>query len=146
MTDPFIDPSKLGTGSYFKPADHVNDLVILFEPKSFEGNVPNTYNGVQTFRDEVTANLYVFANSEQLSTKSPTVLKDVKVVHGGLTRKLAQAMGSVVPGKVEKVTTKKGNTAWSLESATVDLTPVKEFYVAHRAEVEANLASAPAFD
>lgn len=110
MSSPFSKPSEFGGGSFFKPGDHMNDLAILVEPTRITKDVPNTYNGVTKNRDEATARVTVFANSESLETGVPTeVIEDAKFVHGMLTSTLEKIIGGAMVGVVRKIPTKAGS-------------------------------------
>jgi hypothetical protein len=96
-------------GAFFRPSDHINDVALLIEPTRIDRGVSNTYNGETKLRDEVYADITVFATSEALDTRRPTtVLESARVVHGMLTDLLAQIMGSAMVAIVRKVPTRKG--------------------------------------
>lgn len=102
-------PSAYTGGEFFKPADHMNDIALLVEPKRIDRGVENTYNDKTTLRDEVYADITVFATSEAVETRRPTtVLENARVVHGMLTDLLAQILGSAMVAIVRKIPTRKG--------------------------------------
>ena len=109
MTSPFAKLSDLTGGTIFKAANHMNDQALMIEPKHINRGVPNTYNGKTTLRDEVTADITVFATSEALDKAEPTtVIKNAKVVHTMLTSTLEAFMGGVAVAVVRTVATKSG--------------------------------------
>ncbi|GIF02244.1 hypothetical protein [Paractinoplanes rishiriensis] len=102
-------PSAYVGGAFFRPSDHINDVALLIEPKRVDRGVSNTYNGETRLRDEVYADITVFATSESVETGRPTaVLENARVVHGMLTDLLAQIIGSAMVGIVRKIPTRKG--------------------------------------
>jgi hypothetical protein len=110
VSSPFAKPSEFTGGAIFKPANHMNDLALLIEPKRITKGVPNTYNGKTTMRDEVTSDITVFGTSEALDTGNPTaVIKGARVVHTMLTSTLERIMGGAMVGIVRKVPTASGS-------------------------------------
>jgi hypothetical protein len=102
-------PSAYAGGAFFKPADHINDIALLVEPKRIDRGVSNIYNGETRTRDEVYADITIFATSEAVETGRPsTVLENARIVHGMLTDLLAQIMGSAMVAIVRKIPTRKG--------------------------------------
>ncbi len=110
MSSPFAKPSQYTGGTIFKPANHMNDLALLIEPKDIDRGIPNTYNGKTTMRDEVTADVTVFGTSEALDKGEPTeVIKSARVVHTMLTSTLERILGGAMVGVVRRVPTKSGS-------------------------------------
>jgi hypothetical protein len=124
MSFSFAKPSAISGGTFFKPLDHMNDLALLIEPTSIVKGVENTYQGRTTLRDEVTADVTVFANSEALEKGEPTeVIKGARVVHGMLTSTLERVMGGAMVAVVRKIPTQNGSgyafrdVEWEVEAA-----------------------------
>lgn len=79
----------VGGGGFFKNKEHLGDLALLIEPKSIRKDVSNTYEGKTSLRDEVTADVSVFANQASIEAKQPSqVLKGVTITGVLLTRDL----------------------------------------------------------
>jgi hypothetical protein len=123
----FAKPSDVSGGTFFKPLDHMNDLALLMEPTHIVKGVANTYNGKTTLRDEVTADITVFATSEALEKGQPTaVIKGARVVHTMLTSTLERVMGGAMVAVVRKVPTQAGagyafrDVDWSTEAVVGD--------------------------
>lgn len=123
MSFSFTKPSAIAGGTYFKPIDHMNDLALLIEPTAIVKGIENTYNGKTTLRDEVTADVTVFATSESLDNGEPsTVIKGARVVHAMLTSSLERVMGGAMVAVIRKVPTKSGSgyafrdVDWSVEA------------------------------
>lgn len=102
-------PSAFGGGAFFKPSDYLTTPALLVEPKRIDRGVSNTYNGETKMRDEVYADVTIFATSEAVETGRPSeVLENAKFVHGMLTDLLAQIMGSAMVAVIRKIPTRKG--------------------------------------
>lgn len=139
---PIAKPSEVTGGTVFKPAEHMNDLALLIEPKHIERDVPNHYQGETTHRDEVTADITVFGTSEAVETATPTeVLKDVKVVHGMLTSTLERVLGAALVGIVRKIPTKRGAGFAFRDADEAVEAAVTAFYERREAAVQAALSS-----
>lgn len=139
----FARPSDYAGNSYFKPADHMNDLAILIEPKTIERGVPSTYNNQTRIRDEVIADVAVFANQAALESGEPTsIIKSTKFVHGMLTSTLEKILGGAMVATITKVNTQNGSgyVFRDVDSATEER--VGKYYTA-RSEA---IAAAPSFD
>lgn len=135
-----------GGGSYFKPDAHKTAVALMFEPKSVERDVPNTYRGVTRNRDEVTCDVTVFATAADLANGKGVELKNTVVTHPGIGNKLKNAIGDQVVSRICKEQFTNGE-GWSLEEVddpTFD--KVAAFYEAREEAVKAALASAPGFD
>ncbi len=149
MSSPFAKPSEYTGGTIFKPANHMNDLALLIEPKGIDRGIPNTYNGKTTMRDEVTADVTVFGTSEALDKGEPTeVIKSARVVHTMLTSTLERILGGAMVGVVRRVPTKSGSGyAFRDVDAPVEAA-VEAFYTKREAAVADALASGdmPSFD
>jgi hypothetical protein len=149
VTSPFAKPSEFTGGTIFKPANYMNDLALLVEPKRVDKGIPNTYNGKTTMRDEVTADITVFGTSEALDKGEPTeVIKSAKVVHTMLTSTLERIIGGAMVAVIRKVPTKSGSGfAFRDVEPTIE-TAVGAFYEKREAAVVDALASGdmPSFD
>ncbi|MDH6462035.1 hypothetical protein M2302_002210 [Micromonospora sp. A200] len=143
----FSKPSDFAGGSIFKPGEHMNDLALLVEPKKVQKAVPHTYNGVTKTRDEVTADVTVFGNSEALEKGEPTkVLKGVRLVHFMLADTAEKAIGGAFVGVVRKVPTQAGSGyAFRDVDATTE-GQVGNYYTNREAAINAALADVPSFD
>lgn len=137
-----------GGSSYFKPEEHKTAVALLVEPKSVQRDVPNTYAGVTKNRDEVTADVTVFATAADLAAGNGRELKGVTVTHGGITNRLKNAIGESIVGALGKKQFEKAPApAWvidDVDDATFD--KVAAYYEAREAAVKAALDSVPDFD
>lgn len=148
MTSPFSKPSEFTGGSYFKPAEHMNDLALIVEPKRIDKNVENNYQGAISYRDEVTADVTVFTTTDSLEKGEPSqVMKDVKIVHGMLTSNLERNMGGVTLAVIRKVPTKRGSGYGfrDVEDSNVEA-QAAAYFTSREEKVEAALAEVPSFD
>jgi hypothetical protein len=144
--------AEISTGSFFKPETHANAAAILFIPKSIKKDVPNTYQGKTTERDEITAEVYIWTTQDQVDGKAePEHFKSMVVHHGALTNALEPVMaetdGAVV-GVVRKVPPQSGgNPYWAIKSGdkTAEDAAVAFFEKLTAAKAEA-VASMPSFD
>ena len=148
MTSPFAArPSALGGGAFFKPADHMNDLALLIEPKSIQRNVPSTYQGKTRDRDEVIADVTVFANLDSLDKGTPSeVLKSVKIVHGMLTSTLEKILNEATVAVIRKIPTQAGSGYAFRDPSIEDEAKVATYYTAREAAINDAVANAPSFD
>ncbi len=149
MTSPFAKPSEFTGGTIFKPANYMNDLALLVEPKRVDKGIPNTYNGKTTMRDEVTADITVFATSEALDTGTPTeVMKSAKVVHTMLTSTLERLIDNAMVAVVRRVPTRSGSGFAFRDVEPAIESAVSAFYEQREAAVAAALSSGnmPSFD
>ena len=142
-------PSDFRVGGFFKPAEHVNDLALIVEPKSIKHDVPNEYKGNKSTRHEVVADITVFANNAQLGgTGKPTVLKDHVIAGNGLSRSLEPLIADrgALGGVVAKVDAKKGSV-WVFQDLNAETVEKIEAYLEARdAQREAAAESMPSFD
>ncbi|MEU7905903.1 hypothetical protein [Actinoplanes sp. NPDC049118] len=127
----------------------MTDVALLIEPTKIDKGVPNTYQGETTLRDEVTADVTIFATAESLDRGTPSeVIKGAKVVHGMLTSTLERLIGTPMVAVVRRVPTRRGSgfafrdVEPSIEAA------VAAFYEQREAAVTAALSSGdmPSFD
>jgi hypothetical protein len=137
-----------GGSSFFKPAEFADAVALLIEPKSVQRDVPNTYAGVTKNRDEVTADVTVFATAADLANGKGVEHKAMTFTHPGITNRLSRAIDEAVVGKMGKKQFDKAPApAWvvdDVDDATFD--KVAEFYEAREAAVKAALEDAPDFD
>lgn len=147
MTSPFARPSDLGGGAFFKPADHMNDLALLIEPKTIARDVPSTYQGATRQRDEVLSDITVFANQGNLDSGTPSeILKSVKVTHGMLTSTLEKILGEATVAVIRKIPTQAGAGFAFRDPSVEDEAKVVTYYEAREAAITEAVASAPSFD
>lgn len=143
----FAKPSEFGGGTFFKPAEHMNDIALLVEPVRIDKNVHNEYQGRVSTRDEVAARITVFATEESLDKGEPTeVLENAKVVHGMLTSTLERVVGGAIVAVVRRIPTKAGSGyAFRDVDANVEA-GVGVYFDAREAKVAEALADVPDFD
>lgn len=85
MTDSPFKKAQTTSGQYFKPADHVNDLAIIFEFKKVLKDQPHEYQGEQSRRDVAIADIAVFRNSEDVANATPSHIEQgVQITQGVL--------------------------------------------------------------
>ncbi|MDG4783228.1 hypothetical protein O7614_26565 [Micromonospora sp. WMMD961] len=145
----FAKPSSFSGGTFFRVSDHMTDLALLVEPKRIQKGVSNTYNGKTTLRDEVTADVTIFANSEALEKGEPSeVIKDAKFVHGMLTSTLEQVMGGAMVGILRRIPTANGSGYVFRDVAPEVESQVGDYYQKRESAVADALASGamPSFE
>lgn len=143
MTSPFTKPSA-GSGGFFKPADHVNDLALIVEPKSIKRDVPNEYQGKTTLRDELTCDITVFRNSQNVEQCAPhDVLKNVVVDKQVLTKEAT--IGEVMLARVGKPSGKNYYAWLEVTDAAVEAACAAYFEKREGAIADA-LADVPDFE
>lgn len=142
-----VKTSDFVGGAYFKPLEHMNDLALLIEPKSIQRDVPSTYQNVTRMRDEVLADVTVFANTDALRDGEPSeVIRAAKVVHGMLTDTLSKIMGEATICTIVKIPT-KGGSGYVFRDASDEATgAVAAYYDKRNAALDAATADAPDFD
>ena len=142
-----VKTSDFVGGAYFKPAENMNALALLIEPKSITRDVPNTYNGKSSVRDEVLCDISIFANTDALRNGEPSeVIMAAKVVHGMLTDTLSKIMGEATIATIAKIPTQKG-AGYVFRDASPEATAaVTAYYDKRNAALEAAMADAPSFD
>lgn len=144
--------AEVSSATFFKPEQHANAAAILFMPKSMKKDVPNTYQGKTTNRDEVTCEIYVWSSNDQVDGKAePTHLKSAIVVHGALTSVLGPMLSETDPaivGVVRKVPPQSGgNPYWAIKTGDkVAENAAVAFFEKLVAAKEAAVASMPTFD
>lgn len=139
MTSPFSKASELTGSTFFKPKDYETALALLVEPKEFQADVPaKDFNGNAITRDEVIADITVFANTEALEAGTPTeILKSVKITHGMLVGTTSKILDGAMVSIVRKIPTQKGS-GWAWRDSEGDAeTQVAAYYEA-REEAAAN--------
>ena len=138
----FAKPSDYAGASYFKPANHMNDLALLIEPKTIERNVPSTYAGQTRTRDEVISDVSVFSNQAALDSGVPTtILKSTKIVHGMLTSTVEKILGGAMVATLTKVQTQAGS-GFVFRDVDAEVEGKVGAYFTARSEA---IADAPAF-
>lgn len=137
-----------GGSSFFKPAEFESAVALLIEPKSVQRDVPNTYAGQTKNRDEVTADVTVFASQSDLDNGNGVEHKDMTFTHPGITNRLSRAVGEAVVGKMGKKQFEKAPApAWvvdDVDDPTFD--KVSDYYEKREEAVKAALDDAPGFD
>lgn len=139
----FAKPSDYAGASFFKPKEHMTALALLIEPKTIDRGVPSTYNNQTRVRDEVIADVSVFANQNDLNNKKPSqILKSTKITHGMLTSTVEKILGGAMVATVQMTQTQAGSgyVFRDVDPATEAI--VGEYYSA-RSEAA---AAAPSFD
>lgn len=133
-------------GGWIKPAEHLDDVAILVEVKSFDVQRP-TPNGP---KDSVLADVTYFADEASLAAGEPTeVAKGQRIEQTILARDLQSVVGGAVIVTLDQVQPKKAGQrpAWVWRAAPA---PVQKQVVAYaekrEAEVEAALGEVPDFD
>lgn len=67
-------------GSFFKPADHTNDLILVIEGKRILKDQKHTYQGKESLRDVGVADIAVFRDSSDIENREPSmILKDCQI-------------------------------------------------------------------
>jgi hypothetical protein len=147
VSSPFKKPSEYKSGAFFKPADHMNDIAILVEPKVVQYNVENEYNGQKRTRDEVNADLTFFGTSEALDKGEPTlIVKNSTIVHGMLTGTAAKLIDEAMVAQVHKVPTKMGSGyAWRDVAPEIEA-KVANYFTTREAKLAEAIADAPSFE
>lgn len=138
----FSKPS--GGGGFFKPENYATALALLIETKSFKSNQPHTYQGVQSFRDEATADITVFRSSEALQTGTPSeILKGQQITNTILAADLEAQVG-----KPFLAVLKKPGRAWVWREVEFEgaEAAVESYYKEREAAVTAAAAAAPSFE
>lgn len=126
-----------GGGGFFSNKEHLADLALLIEPKSIRKDVPNEYQGKTSLRDELKADVSVFANQADIEAKKPSqMLKGVTIVGVLVVRDLEPLIGGGTIARLDM--TAKG--AYCLRP------PAPSDEAAAEAYYEAREAAAEAFD
>lgn len=146
MSFPFAKPSEFNGGTFFKPAEHMNDLAIMVEPKRIDKNKEHTYQGRTSVRDEVVADVTIFPTEESLDKGEPTVIKNAIFTHGMLTGTLERVIGGVMVGIVRKIPTKAGSGYAFRDVDASTEAKVGNYYVNREAAIKAALNDVPDFD
>lgn len=146
MTDdsPFAK-SQGGLGTFFKAAEHVSDLAIVFEFKSIKRDQPG-YKG-EGRRDLAIADIACFRNSEDVEKATPSlIIKDAVITGQVLVDDVAN---NDWVGKSTVQVIRRPNKAYVYRDNSTDLTEVAEkaaieWFTAREAAVAA--VDVPAFD
>lgn len=140
-----------GGSSFFKPAEFDKAVALLIEPLSVQRDVTFTpYQakpGVTDQRDEVTADVTVFASAADLAAGKGVEHKAMTVTHKAITSRLSRVVGDQVVGIMgKKQFENSAAPAWvidEVDDATFE--KVAAFYEAREAAVAAALADVPSF-
>lgn len=135
-------------GKFFKPAEHINDVAIVVEAKSVWHNATNSYKGNPQPRDEVTADITIFASQEALERGEPSdVIKDGKIVHGALVNSVKENLPMEYHVIVRKESFSSGNSGYVFREVDANTgKKVTAFLDKRDAELKAALESVPSFD
>lgn len=140
----FTKPSSVAGGSYFKPKEHESAIAILIEPKSIQKDVPNTYKGITSNRDEVTARITVFNDQAALSNGTPSAEFDsAKITHGMLARAAERVIGGAMVARLEMIETQRG-AGWAFQDVDGEVeAKAGEYYTKREEALAAAVSSAP---
>lgn len=127
----FNQPSS--GGSYFKPAEHLNHLLLFTAVKSVSRRYDELRKGEI---DEYLVDVVDLDGDQTLRT-------DVKVSHVGITNKLTVGATNVL-GRVSTVDTGKGNPAWVLVGFNDADVPKAQAWVEAQAKQQFAQPAAPA--
>lgn len=143
----FAKPSELTGGTFFKPADYMNALALMIEPKSIDQGKTHTYGGQTTVRDEVTADVTVFPTEESLDKGTPIVIKNAIFTHGMLTSTLEKVgVGGVMVGVIRKIPTRAGQGYVFRDVDPLTEDKVADYYLKREARINESLANVPDFE
>jgi hypothetical protein len=141
-------PSAFSNGTFLPAQELLNsNAIVLLEPRSIRRDVPHTFQGRTSQRDEVTARVTVFATTSSLDDGAPTQVIDPCIVaYSMITSTLEQVMGGAIAGYVRRTATKSGSgfVLRDLEVATE--AQVAAYIESREAEVVSALADVPSFD
>lgn len=153
----FVKASAVsGGGTFLKPANHMNDVAILFEPKSIRKNVKSVYKGKERLRDEVKADVTFFRTLADLEDgKATSVEKGMVIAYAMVCSTLEAVLpgtpaggadGGQIVGVLREIDTKNGSgyVIRDVDEETFDL--VVAYYEKREAGIEAAVADAPSFD
>lgn len=127
----------VGGGGFFKNKEHLEDLALLIEPKSIRKDVPNEFEGRTSLRDELKADVSVFANQADVENKKPSQIhKGVTITGVLLTRDLEPLIGDGTIVTLDK--TQKGSYCMRVPEADAE--------AAAEAYYEARNSAAESFD
>lgn len=141
-----------GGSSFFKPKDFEGAVALLIEPLSVQRDVTFTpYQakpGVTDQRDEVTADVTVFASAADLKAGKGVEQKGMTVTHKAITSRLSRVVGDQVVGVMGKKQFEgSAAPAWVIDEVD-DSTfeAVASYYEKREEAVKAALADVPDFD
>jgi len=130
-------------GNFFKPADHMNDLGILIEPKKVLKDQAHVYEGIHSTRDVGIADIAVFRNSADVETATPSlIIENAQITNQVL---VADIERNDWVGKVALVVIRKAGRAYVYrepEHPGVE-EAAQKYYEAREAEAAANLDDFP---
>lgn len=137
---------RVSAGDYFKPADHVNDLVILLEPKKILRDQPHEFEGVKSTRDVAIADIACFRTSEDVESATPSlVLQGAQITNTVLVADIERndwvgGAAAVIIRKAKRAYVYRDPEYAGAEDAVI------RYATARNAEVEANMSEVPDFD
>lgn len=142
-----LTSDELSYAGFFKPADYPTTLMLI-EPTHIDREVPYEFQGQTNTRDEVTADLTIFATKESLTVRMPTqIVKGIKVTQRGLARTLSRGIGQQIAATgVRKGTSKNGAPVWEFIIPDSGSEEMRLFaaYLEHReTAIAASVAEAP---
>lgn len=142
-----LKAEDLAYAGFFKPADHEYDLMLI-EPKQIERDLPYEYQGQTNTRDEVTADLSLFATKDSLASRTPSqVIKGIKFTQRGLARTLSRGIGQQIAATgVRQVRGRNGVQVWEFVIPEAHSEEMRLFaqYLEHReTSIAAVAAEAP---
>lgn len=144
MSNPFVDPSTLQGGSYFKTKDNLTALAVLFEPKSINFDVPGKF-GVS---NEVVADVAIFKTQADLDSGVPSEIHTgMTVSTGTLVKALSKIIGGATVTRLSQEPMKNGNgTYYALNPVGGDVAGKAAAWLESRdQEREAKRSAAPSF-
>ncbi|WP_405057034.1 hypothetical protein OG474_30400 [Kribbella sp. NBC_01505] len=104
----------------------------------------NEYEGKVTTRDEVTADITIFRNSQNVETKTPhEVVKDAVITHTALANEAERNIGQVLLCVVRKV---KNYYAFQAVTDPAVEAAAGEYFERRDGELAEAMANVPAFD
>ncbi|ABP53006.1 hypothetical protein [Salinispora tropica] len=152
----FVKPSANVSSEFLKGAEHLNDVAILFEPRSIRKGVPHRHNGVERIRDELKATVTFFRTMADLQDGKPSkVAKDMTITYAMVVGTLEPELpgtpsggedGNQVAGVLRKIPTSSGSgyVIRDLDDDVWDL--VVSYFLRREAAVAEAVAEAPDFD
>lgn len=153
----FVKPSSVaGSGEFLKGAEHVNDVAILFEPKSIRKDVKHKHNNVEKVRDELKADVTFFRTMADLQDGKPSkVAKGMVITYGMVIGTLEAALpgtpdggeaGGQVVGVLRKIPTANGSGYVIRDAEEEVFDAVVEYYDRREGAIAEAVADAPDFD
>ncbi len=135
----------LGTGGWFKPADHMKAVAILVEVHDFEYQRPGGNFGP---KDSALCDITVFNSTADLKSGSAETTNGVRVENAALAGKLSGMVGFATIVTLGKGVAKGGNQApyvWNEVTDAAVIAQVEAFAEKRDAEITKAIADAPPF-